>query len=212
MKRNSKVKTQKSKVINNLTIQQFNNSGFTLIELLVVMVVVVTVGAIIASILFSALRGSNKSKAINNLENNGNYVMSQISKMVRFSKKFDGVSVTGATYSANCSQVIPAAPTPTPTPVEYKYLKITSYDGGQTIFSCDGTTISSNSASMLDTATVSLASCTFICSQTSPSDYPIISIKFTLTQYTPTAGASFLPEQTASANFQTSITPRNLNR
>lgn len=196
-------------------IQDFRSTdGFTLVELLVVMVVVVTVGVVISGILFSALRGSNKSKAINNLENNGNYVIAQVSKTVRFSKKFDGVSITGAanTFTANCTQATPPALTPTPTPVVYKHLKVTSYDGGQTTFSCDSTTISSNSASMLDTATVSLASCEFSCSQLSPSDYPIISIKFRLTQFTPTGVVQFLPEQTASANFQTSVTPRNLNR
>lgn len=197
-----KVKSQKLKAPN----------GFTLIEMLVVITVVMTVGIVVTGILFSAFRGSNKSKAFNNIENNGNYVIAQVSRLTRFSKKFDGVSTDGLNFVSNCAQVQPPAPTPSPAPIAYSHLRITSYDGGQTTFSCSTSTISSNSASMLDTALVSLESCRFTCSQSSPSDFPIISIQFTLTQFKPTGAPQFLPEQAPSANFQTSITPRNINR
>lgn len=207
------MKNQKSKIKS-----QKYQQGFTLIELLVVMVVLVVVGTIVSAILFSALRGTNKTKAINNLENNGNYVIAEVAKISRFAKYFDGVSVDDQTYTTNCSQPTPPAPTPTPTPVSYKYLKITSYDGGQTTFICSDSTIASRSAStgqsvsMIDTETVTLTSCSFSCKQSSASDFPTLGISFSLTQYQPTQGLQLLPEKRASANFQTTVSFRNFHR
>lgn len=189
-----------------------NSEGFTLIELIVVIVVLIAVGTVITGILVSALRGSNKSKAINNLETNGNYATAQISKISRFAKYFDGVSTDGVNYATNCAQPTPATTaTPTPTPASYKYVKVRAYEGGTIVFACEASTISSNGASLLDTNTVSLTSCSFSCSQSSPSDYPSIGIQFTLSQYRPTTALNFV-ENSASATFQTTVSFRNFHR
>lgn len=174
-------------------------SGFTLIELLIVMMVLVTVGIITASIIVSALRGSNKTNTINTVRQNGNYAISQISKMLEFSQGFVGVSNDNVNYSTACS-----SPTAT-----YKYIKIVSFDNGTTVFSCNvpSSTISSNSASLISPSDVALTSCSFTCSR-NISVPPTIGIDFMLTQ----KSSSNFFENKDSVEFKTSVILRNLNK
>lgn len=189
--------------------KKLNNKGYTLIELLAVIFVMVSVGMVIISIMVSALRGGNKSQTTNQVRESGNYVLSQMAKTITFAKHLDGLSdgTTDSTtgdlvYQTNC--VVPSGTTP----LQYSYIKITSFDGGQTTFSCPdssaGTTsIASNSAPLLgDNYTVT--NCTFTCSQPSISIPPTIDISFTLSQ----KSGSFTEKQ-ATIPFDTSITIRN---
>jgi prepilin-type N-terminal cleavage/methylation domain-containing protein len=185
--------------------------GYTLVELLAVMSIVVVVGVIVAGILTSSLRGGSKSNVLDNVRQTGNFAVTQISKMISYSRSFNGISTNGGFYTTNCTQVIPPPPAPTPAPIVYKYIKITAFDGGQTIFSCinDSSTglptIASNGASLVDTSNVSVTSCYFSCSQSNFGQPPTIGINLTLSQNNP----SSLPEKTASVPFQTSVTIRN---
>lgn len=178
--------------------------GYTLIELLAVMVVMITIGIIIASILVSALRGTSKANVIEEVRNNGNFTIQQMGKMIGFAQNFSGVSKDNVTYTTNCTVV--------PSP-QYRHIKIKSFDDKQTIFSCNllgnPPTIASNGASFLDTNKVTLDpdSCFFTCSQINISEAPVIGINFTLSQKTT---SSFF-EQKATIPFQTSVTMRNLN-
>lgn len=186
--------------------------GFTLIELLAVMIVIVAIGSIVAGIIFSSLRGSDKTTALINVRENGDFVISQIAKTVRNARSFDGVSTDDINYTTDC---VVASVTPTPTPIPYKFVKITSFDGGVVKFSCSlGTngTISSNSASLLDTSVVFLDSCSFTCSKTTIVDFPAIGINFALSTFKPTGVINLFPEKKASINFQTTVNVRNLNR
>jgi len=80
------------------------SSGFTLIELLVVILVIFSVGVLIASVLFSALRGANKTNTIDTVRRNGNSAITQMSRMIRYSQSFDGISVSGSedSYTKSC--------------------------------------------------------------------------------------------------------------
>lgn len=178
-----------------------SHGGFTLIELLTVMVVFVSVSGIVVAILFSALRGTNKTNTVDVVRQNGNYVISQMTKMIRFAKKLE----------STCN--------PTLTSIAIKNL-----DDGQTIFSCCSTlpaTIASSSGtenctpatrtSLLNTNAVALVSCSFTCNRTDVSDMPIIGINFSLNR----AGSSSFVERIASATaipFQTSVSMRNSPR
>ncbi|OGH42386.1 MAG: hypothetical protein A3H79_00140 [Candidatus Levybacteria bacterium RIFCSPLOWO2_02_FULL_36_8b] len=204
--------------LSTLNSQLSTPKGFTLIELLVVIAVLVFVGIFIGSILFSSLRGTNKTNTLTVVRQNGSFAISQTTKMLRNARSFEGVSIDGENYVTDCTQVIPPSPTPPPDPIKYTYLKITSFDDGQTIFSCSGSplTLSSNSASLLDTTAVSIPvsnSCYFTCSQSTISDFPTIGINFFLREVVPTG--ALLPEKTASAAaipFQTSVLMRNIGR
>lgn len=179
------------------------DKGYTLIELLAVMLIMITVGLIIATILVSSLRGSNKTNTVNTLRQNGNYAILQISKMLEFAQSFGGVSSDGSTYTSSCT-----SPT-----TQYKYIKITSFDNGNTVFFCDvsNSKISSISASfngsIVNPNDVNLSQCYFTCSR-NISVPPTIGINFTLTQ----KGSSGLFEKKETINFQTSVIMRNLNK
>lgn len=175
--------------------------GYTLIELLAVMIVMITVGVIVASILVSALRGTNKTNVIEDVRSNGNFTIQQMGKMIGFAQNFSGVSTDGTNYTTNCT--VPPSP-------QY-YIKIKSFDGKQTIFTCNllanPPTIASNGASFLDTNKVALDSCYFTCSQINISEPPVIGIQFILSQ----KGTSGFFERKATIPFETSVIMRNLN-
>jgi len=198
--------------------------GFTLIELVVSMMVLLVVGSVVGSILSSSLRSTNKTNTIATVSQNGSFAILQMAKMIQGAQSLNGVSTDGTNF-VSC---VPAAVTitPTPTPSQYKAVKITSFDGGQTTFSCNGSsdtppnTIASISASsnmsLINTSSVSLeaSSCYFMCTQNSAVDYPVVQINFALREYSPT-GSVVLSERTASASaipFQTTIRVRNAGR
>ncbi|MCL5439268.1 MAG: prepilin-type N-terminal cleavage/methylation domain-containing protein [Patescibacteria group bacterium] len=204
-------------------------SGFTLVELLAVMVVLVVVGAIIVQILYSTIRGSGKTNLITLIRQNGNFTISQMVKIIRDAKSFDGVGkVSDGVDVANCVNSVVGALTPTPTPVLYDYVKVTTTNGGKTVFICcpagagnnPPATIASNSGalidcsalgrtSLLDTTAVVLGSCSFSCSQQNFTDHPTIGIEFSLLQ----KGGGNLPESTINPiYFNTSVSMRNLSR
>jgi prepilin-type N-terminal cleavage/methylation domain-containing protein len=182
-----------------------SQKGYTLIELLAVIIILVTVGAIITSILVTSLRGGNKSNTVNDVRQNGNYVLSQMSKMIAYARSFDGVSTDGANYVTDCTITQPPAPTPSITPVLYNYIKISSFDGGQTVFSCTGSTIASNGASLTNSANLNVTNCSFYCSQSNVLAPPTININFSLSK----ANAGFFVENQTTIPFETSVTPRN---
>ncbi len=180
----SRIKT----IIHNSLFLIRKPKGFTLIELMVVMAVTIFVGGIIGSILFSSLRGTNKSNALTTVRQNGNFALIQMTKMIRDAKKLNSPCTISDT------------------------INFSSFSGGDTVFICDlsnpqGPTISSNGASLLDQNAVSVSSCAFTCTQNSESDYPTIGISFTLGTLTSQA-----QEKTVSIPFQTSVTMRNVGR
>ncbi len=179
--------------------KQFSNSlGFTLIELLAVMIVFVAIGSLVTSILVSVLRGNNKTNAINAVQTNGDYAITQVVKSIR-----------GATVL-----LLPTSCGPVATPTATSSVKLGFPDGSTTIYSCFDAnnipSVTSNSASLIDTNAISVVSCKFTCGQDDPSDYPIIGVDFFLQS----KGTS-LSEQKASVSaveFQTSVVIRNLIR
>lgn len=181
--------------------------GFTLVELLAVMFILTTVGTIVVSILFSALRNGNKGNTINDVRQNGEFIVSQMSKMITYSSQFCGVSTDGVGSADSCDQNSAGSTfttdcTISPSP-SYNYIKIGSFDGGQTVFSCSGGTIASNGASMINTSGFNISSCSFTCSQSQASR--TIDINFTLEKI----NSGVFVENNTSIPFETSVTLRN---
>lgn len=179
--------------------------GFTLVELLAVIMVIGVVGGIVGAILISSLVGTNKTNSLDNIRQSGNFALLQTSKEIEFSRNFYGVSTDGINYVTDCTV---ASVSPTPTPVQYKYAKIMSTNGQIITYSCSSSTISSNSASILDAATVKTDACFFTCSQDNLILPPTIGINFTLTQ----ARVGNFTENKTTVYFNTSVTLRNQNR
>lgn len=191
--------------------------GFTVIEILVVLVVLLVVGSIIVTIFTSSLRGTNKVNSIDSVRRNGNYALEQMGKMIRYARSFDGVSANGTSWSTNCVAPSIPAPTPTPTPVTYNFIRITNFDGGQSIISCikngsslgaseiASTSASSTKVHLVDTNVVTVNNCTIMCQQNTIVSPPTVLIQFDLANKT----TNSLLENQATISFQTSVTARN---
>lgn len=176
------------------------NKGFTLVELLAVIFVFVAVGSIIAAIITSTLRGNNKTNVVNSTTINGNYAITQIAKSIR-----------GAT-----TLLVPYPCGNLSSPTSTSSVSLRFPDGSVSVYSCLDTnnkpSITSNSAALIDTNTVSVAKCNFTCAQANSSDSPIIGIDFSLKSNTT---SNFVEQQASLSSgieFQTSVVARNIIR
>lgn len=213
MKKKSKISSkagQRSKLYKDAR----DSAGFTLLEIMLVMAILVFVGFIVGSIVMSILRGTNKTNTLTQVRQNGSYAISQISKMLRNSKSFEGVSVNGSggSYTTNCVSS-----------TKYNYIKIKSFDEGETTFACCASpnTIASLSGTMtcgssdkyilLDTNTVTVDECYFQCIGSDFTEPPRIDIYFSLRA----DSSSLFAEKRASDSaipFSTTVILRNVVR
>lgn len=187
-----------------LKIKNFQR-GFTLIEMLTVSGLVIVVGVIIASVITSSLRGSNKSNNLNEIRQIGNFIITQVSKTMTYAKTFDGVSTSGAanSYITDCTLI----PQPAQ-PVRYSHVKVTTFNEGQSTFACTGSNISLNGVNWVDTTRTTVDECYFTCVQGDSSDSPRIDINFTLSKATTATGANMV-ENKVTTSFQTTVNFRN---
>ncbi len=179
-----------------------NMRGFTLLELLISMTILLTVGSLVFSVLIISIRSTTKVNNTQLVRQNGNDVITQLSRMVQFSQSFNGVSTNGLTYITTCQAPIAGGTLQT-----YDYVQITGFDDGVTTFSCaaNPATIASNSASLIDTNSYTVSSCKFTCTQVTPNSPQTIGISFILGKKNAT---SFLDNPTP-IEFTTSVTLRN---
>jgi prepilin-type N-terminal cleavage/methylation domain-containing protein len=164
--------------------------GYTLIELLTVIGILSVISVIVLSVVFISLRGTQKSDTLEVVRQDGDSAMSQMVRNIRYAKSLDAPTscIPATTLSA---------------------ITVTSlHDNGQTTYSCGSNTIASNSASLINTNAVTVTSCSFVCTQTRPSDPPTIMIQYSLSSK---ATGSFA-ETKASIPFQSSVTLRNFTR
>jgi len=183
--------------------RQGGSAGYTLIELLVVMFLLVIVATLIAGILNSTITGTAKSRIASDLGQNGNYALSVVSDIISNAKDLQSVTdASHATYLSCASS--------TSTTVTAKSINLEGFDGGITTLTCDDIgqsptyTISSNSASLIDTTRVKLVpgSCSFVCTQEDEYSIPRIDVTFQLYN----AGSSNYSD---NITFNTSVAMRN---
>lgn len=176
--------------------------GFTLIEVLVVMLVLVTVGSIILSIFIIALTGASRTRNQQLVRENGNFVISQITRQIQYAERFNYVQVSDVGENNILSDCVGSS-------IEkYSGVSISSFDGNDTLFACtdipDGegtvTTIASQGASLINTKKVYVESCYFTCQQNSTAEPPTIGIHLELTPIT---------NKKNPVIFDTSVIPRN---
>jgi len=169
-------------------------SGFTLVELLAVITITGVVSTLMFGILFTTLKGADKSESVSKLQENGNFALSQMSRMARYAIKLQDPDTCYSGVSGS--------------PVTSSEITILNADNRSTTFACDETagTISSNSANLLDSSTVSMTECSFSCSQATAYDLPSLTISFTLNKQ----GTNALVENNSPVQFQTTVTLRNV--
>ncbi len=174
-----------------------HQTGYTLVELLAVIIILVAVGSIISSILVSVLRSSNKSTVTDLVRANGNNAMTQMSKMITYAQRLEGISINGSTYYADCTSLSSST--------KYHYLQVKAFDGGITTFACANSQVASKSASGTVNYLVDpnmYATCYFNCSQESAAAPAQIDIFLDLKA---TSSAIFSEAQ-ADIPFETSVT------
>lgn len=179
-----------SRYFSFLNSQFSTRKGFTLIELLTVIGILGVIGSIVVSIVVITLRGTTKTNTIENARQNGGLALTQMVKTIRYAQSLDS----------------PVSCVPETTTQSITVTSLT--DNAQTTLSCDNNTLSSNSASLIDTNSISVASCSFICRQQTVNDPPSITIEFSLS---PATASNFI-ENNFSIPFQSSVTMRNYSR
>lgn len=171
-----------------------SRKGYTIVELLAVVFILVIISGMISGILYSTLRGSNKTRITTEVTQNGNYAMSVISNIIVDSRSVTNV---GGTDISDCTA------SPSGTSISLKRL-----NGTITNLSCANNTISSDSASLINTNQVQIEnnSCFFYCSQTTNDPYaiPIVGVTFKVKDK-----ATGLFESQSNATFDTSVSIRN---
>lgn len=179
---------------------KFDQKGFTLIEMLAVTIVFVSIGAFVTTIIFNTLRGNNKTNAIATVQDNGTYATTQMSKLIRNARSLDS--------STSCGTIS--------TPVSGSTVAVVAADGQKVTFSCYDNNgngyLASNSAPLVDHNTVAVSNCSFSCGRNSLTDFPVITINFSLSLIL--SNSTFV-DKTASASaipFQTSVVMRNMER
>lgn len=185
------------------------NKGYTLIELLVVAGILVSISGLVAGILITSLRGGAKSRITNEVSQNGNYALSNMTTEIV--KSSNVVSVDGA---LGCMNTVVSPPTEN----RGQSVVLKQDDTTSTVsLVCDGTgivkrvllpdgTIDSE-IQLTDKSQVSVNSCEFVCRQQDGDVFasPIVSVSFTLTQQATGVGV----ENLAETNFETSAALRN---
>ncbi|MFH1187168.1 MAG: type II secretion system protein [Candidatus Levyibacteriota bacterium] len=185
-----------------------SSKGYTLIELLAVIIIISVVGLVIGAIIISAFRGTNKTSAINEIRQEGNNRLSELSKMVEFAQSFDGVSLDGTDYASDCVSQNPEVP------LHYKYIKVSDFNNGQLTISCstdpetNSPTIASNGASLVVLDSIAVSDCYFTCTQNYLAEPPIIGIYFTFEKV---AGAD-VSDQNYAISFETNVVMRNIGK
>ncbi len=198
------------------------NRGYTLVELLVAMILLITVGSIMAAIIVISLRGSNRSTNVNDIRQEGNFALSQMTKMITYAQSFEGIS--DGTTDQNGNLVYTKNCTLNPATTKYKYFKISSFDQGKTTFVCNydptGNLIASYGASLakwpisvsdntsfvqyFNEAKYTVSACSFTCIQENSSVTPTIGISFTVQKPDTT-----IVENKVSLDFDTTVGFRN---
>ena len=192
---------------------QFSNlksdEGFTLVELLASIIVFVAVGSIIAGIVTSSLRGTNKTNVIENIRQSGNYTLAQVSKNIKYAQTFNGLSTDGSTYITSCP--FSSLPVPVPVRTAYNFIKVTPLNRNPIIYNCAASplTFTANGVSLIDTNTISLTECAIVCVQTKATDVPIVKVGFKLGPKNP---SGLVESSSPPILFETSVTIINYKR
>ncbi len=179
------------------------SSGFTIIEVLASLALILGIGGIIGSIVYSSVRGTTKAGTIINVRQNGQYALSQMEKTIQ--------NATGIT--SPCS----------PTPIPAQSITLANIDGSTTTFTCGSTGIITTLnipqnltpmpiAPLTDSSVIIVTPtptgtplCSFSCSSNGVGSYPTILIQFTLDN----SSTSNFFEQRSPTAFRSTVTFRN---
>lgn len=178
-------------------------SGYTLIELIVVAGLLAIISGFVATIMITSLRGGAKSKITNEVSQNGNFALSEITREI---VKAKNVTFTGG---GTCSTDNGSIPWDSNSGSSILLDQLDDADPDVTLTCDPGGRIIKNDGTddfdLLDNSQVKQVSCEFVCSQEDIYSTPVIKVSFTITQFS-TSNSS---ESIASAEFSTTAALRN---
>lgn len=188
-------------------LEHHGSAGFTLVELLTSIIVLIAIGSIMAGILSQSLRSANKTDTIGNIQQNGDYVLNQMSKDISYALPFDGKN-TG--LSTDDTEYVTGCPVST----QYSFISVESTSNRITKYNCSGTTsatavLSANGTPLIDANSISLQNCSLSCIQSKVTDIPIIKVNFSLGPKEP---SSLVENSSPAIIFETSVTMKNYQR
>lgn len=163
--------------------------GFTLVEVLVASSVFTIISITVVSVLFIVLRNTKKSDSVTIVKQNGEQAMTQMVRVLRFTKSLDEPSSCDGTPQTQ--------------------IKITATDLIKSSLTCPTLLqnyIGLNGVKLTNDAVVTVGSCSFVCSMLENSS-PIINISFSLSKI----NLSGLPEEDTIIPFQSSVNLRNID-
>lgn len=196
-------------------LEHHGSAGFTLVELLTSIIVLIAIGSIMAGILSQSLRSANKTDTIGNIQQNGDYVLNQMSKDISYALPFDGKNTGLSTDDTEYVTGCPFSPSPTPVPVstQYSFISVESTSNRITKYNCSGTSatavLSANGTPLIDANSISLQNCSLSCIQSKVTDIPIIKVNFSLGPKEP---SSLVENSSPAIIFETSVTMKNYQR
>ncbi len=180
--------------------------GYTLIELLAVISILLVVSGVIVGILYSTLRGSNKTKITAEMTQNGSYALSVISSNVQNSRSVVAIG----------DEIIPDDIEDCVVKVEStESITLRKTDDSRTTFAClevdgedDVYALMQDGVPIIDTSKIQVkaGSCSFTCDQSAGDlyAYPIIGISFILQDKNAIAS-----ESRGESLFETSVSLNN---
>lgn len=172
--------------------------GFTLVELLAATAVIMIVGGIITSILFSSLRGSSKTLVLTQVRQQGSFAISQMVKELRSAVTIVSFKVyhdfpvpdevfDGTTY-CNLSGTLREFDEVTFTTLDQETIALQCKQSptDQIYSNSDKKTPSDTTddskVELLENSLVTMPKCKFTCLKDNPSAPPVIGISFDLTE------------------------------
>jgi type II secretory pathway pseudopilin PulG len=177
-----------------------NSYGFSLIELMVGLAIMITATTIVLAIIVSSFRLSSKSTIQDQVRQNGNYALSQMTKVLLYADSINNIADSSGPFSLPCGS------SKSFSSIDVTYNKTDTY-----YFSCgtsdglkSGATYSA--ANSMINPNIYVTSCEFKCTQADTAVPPQLEIRFKL-QYG--AGGAVV-EKSAEQTFSTRIKMRNL--
>jgi len=160
-------------------------TGYTLIEIIIVVGILGIIAVVGSAMFFSILKSSTKTKTLHLVKQNGDYALSVMVRMIRNARELVSPTEDSVTSS----------------------ITIKNPDGGTTIFACDSSLITSNSASLISSE-VKVSDCSNVFEVKvgkrgiKPAE---VKINFSLTP----AQEGTRPEEKVTVDFQTGVILRN---
>ncbi|HUV72185.1 MAG TPA: type II secretion system protein [Clostridia bacterium] len=157
-----------------------SKAGFSLIEMIVVITILGLVAVIASGFLLTTMMAGSKAEATKEVRQNGDYAISVMETLILSSRS---VGCTAGQSGIN----------------------VTDLEGNMTTFLCQGTKITSNSASLTG-SNVAVSNCQFTC-ETDLGIPTAVGIGFSVSQ----AGTNLRAAEKATMSFSTKVITKNVD-